>query len=111
MMVAIINPGELRVELTLERMEQVPDAIGGFSENWLAVGLLFAMVEPLSARSRFGADQTLEDVSHRITIRHRADVTSGMRLRRGDRLFEVVTAHDPDETGRYLVLRAREKGR
>jgi head-tail adaptor len=33
-----------------------------------------------------------------------------MRFRKGVRLFEIVTVHDPDESGRYLVCRVREKG-
>lgn len=110
-MVTMIAPGDLRVELRLEQMTQSPDGLGGFSESWNETGLVFAMVEPASARDRFGAGQTLEDVTHRITIRHRPDVASGMRLRRGIRVFDIRTVHDPDETGRYLVLKAREQGR
>jgi SPP1 family predicted phage head-tail adaptor len=53
----------------------------------------------------------VETVTHRITVRFRVDLASGMRLARGGRVFEVVSVHDPDETGRYLVCRAREKGR
>ena len=41
----------------------------------------------------------------------RGDVASGMRLRLAGRVFDIVTAHDPDETGRYLLLRTREVGR
>jgi head-tail adaptor len=33
-----------------------------------------------------------------------------MRLRRLDRILEIVTVHDPDETGRYLICKARERG-
>jgi SPP1 family predicted phage head-tail adaptor len=73
--------------------------------------MLFAKLEPIAARDRFGADQTLEEVTHRVTIRHRADVASGMRLARDMRKFLILTVHDPDETGRYLVLRTREDGR
>jgi SPP1 family predicted phage head-tail adaptor len=72
--------------------------------------MLFARIEPVSAASRFGADQMLETVTHRITLRHRPGVASGMRFRRLARLFAIVTVHDPDETGRYLVCRVREEG-
>ena len=72
---------------------------------------MFARVEPVSAASRFGADQTLESVTHRVTMRHRGDVASGMRLMRRERVFDILTVHDPDETGRYLVCRVREAGR
>ncbi|MGB3500329.1 MAG: phage head closure protein [Mesorhizobium sp.] len=110
MKVSIINPGELRVELGLERMVPTPDGLGGFAEAWEAVTLVFAKIEPRSTRSSFGADQTLEEVTQRITVRHHSQLASGMRLRRGGRIFEILTVHDPDETGRYLVIAAREQG-
>ncbi|WP_281685108.1 phage head closure protein [Thalassobaculum salexigens] len=71
---------------------------------------VFALIEPVSASAVFGAGQTLETVTHRITMRWRDGVASGMRLTRAGRTFEIVTVHDPDETGRYLVCRTREAG-
>ena len=106
-----IDPGAFRQELTLEAATLAPDGAGGHAETWAEVATLFARVEPVSAASRFGADQTLERVTHRVTMRWRGDVASGMRLRRLSRLLQLVTVHDPDETGRYLVCQAREVGR
>jgi SPP1 family predicted phage head-tail adaptor len=105
-----IDPGAFRHELMLEEATRASDGAGGHTISWTEVGTLFARIEPLSATGRFGADQTLENVTHRITMRCRSDVVSGMRLRRLGRAFEVITVHDPDETGRYLVCRVREEG-
>lgn len=105
-----IDAGSLRTELALESCATVPDELGGLTENWTEVATLFAMIEPVSADSRFGADQTLEAVTHRITLRHRDGVASGMRFAKQQRVFAIVTVYDPDETGRYLVCRARETG-
>lgn len=105
-----IDPGAFRHELALEEATLTPDGAGGHTESWTEVATMFGRIEPVSAQSRFGADQTLETVTHRITLRHRAGVRSGMRFRRGGCVYEIVTVHDPDETGRYLVCRAREAG-
>ena len=105
-----IDPGAFRREVTLEAAVLVADGAGGHVQEWEEVATLFARIEPLSATSRFGADQTLETVTHRVTLRHRDGVTSGMRLTRLGRIFDIVTVHDPDETGRYLVCRVREEG-
>lgn len=107
----MIDPGDLRIELALEEMTPVPDGAGGFGESWTEIATLFAKLEPVAARDRFGADQALEEVTHRVTMRFRTDVASGMRLRRDMRNFLILSVHDPDETGRYLVLRTREDGR
>jgi SPP1 family predicted phage head-tail adaptor len=109
MAVLFIDPGELRTEIVLEACATVPDGFGGFSEVWTEAATLFARIEPVSAASVFGADQTLETTTHRITLRHRASVASGMRLTKQERI-EIVTVHDPDESGRYLVCKVKEVG-
>lgn len=110
MRTVFIDPGALRSELTLERAAYADDGAGGQVETWSEVGTVFGRIEPLEARSVFGAGQTIETTTHRVTLRFRSGLTSGMRMRRGDRVFEIVTVADPDETGRYLTCRVREKG-
>jgi SPP1 family predicted phage head-tail adaptor len=110
MQASFIDPGALRTEMALEAVVATPDGLGGYAEGWSEVATVFARIEPLSATSRFGADQTLETVTHRITLRYRDGVASGMRFRRQQRLFDILTVHDPDESGRYLVCRVRENG-
>lgn len=106
-----IDPGVLRIELSLQQAELTPDGMGGHAQSWQEIATVFARIEPVSANARFGAGQTLEQVTHRITLRWRADLASGMRFVRAGRVFEILTAHDPDETQRYLVCRCREEGR
>lgn len=106
-----VDPGELRTELELEEASRTPDGAGGFTESWTQIATVFARLQPIVVRDRFGADQTIEEVTHRVTIRHRPDVASGMRFVMGDRILSILTVHDPDETGRYLVCRTREQGR
>ncbi|MGY6708372.1 MAG: phage head closure protein [Rhizobiaceae bacterium] len=103
-----IDPGVLRTELALEAATPVPDGAGGHAVNWQEVATVFARLEPLDASERFGADQRLERITHRITLRARPGLSAGMRFRRNARRFLIVTVHDPDETGRYLVCRTRE---
>ena len=81
-----IDPGALRIELSLQAVATAADGLGGFSEEWYELATVFGHIEPLAADSRFGAGQTLETVTHRITLRHRPDVTSGMRLSRQNRV-------------------------
>jgi SPP1 family predicted phage head-tail adaptor len=107
-MAEYIDPGKLRTELALERCATRSDGLGGQVENWTEIANVFAMIEPISAQSLSGADQTRQAVSHRITMRWRGDVASGMRLAGQGRIFGIVTVHDPDETGRYLVCRTLE---
>lgn len=108
---AFVDPGAFRTELILEQVTLMTDGLGGHGESWSEAATVFALVEPVTATGVFGADQTLESVTHRITLRAREGLSSGMRFRKGARLFAIVTVHDPDESGRYLVCRTREVGR
>ncbi len=107
-MAEFIDPGRLRTELSLRQGGIQLDELGGQMEDWAEIATVFAMIEPISARSLAGADQTQQAVSHRITMRWRGDVVVGMRLAGQGRVFDIVTVHDPDETGRYLVCRTLE---
>jgi len=106
-----IDPGRFRIELVLEQVEDASDGMGGEVENWSALATVFAHVEPVSAKSVFGADQTLETVTHLVTLRQGEDVKSGMRFTKGTRTFDILTVYDPDETGRYFQCESREIGR
>lgn len=105
-----IDPGAFRSELVLERCVTGQDSSGGLTESWVEYAAVMARVEPVTATSVFGADQTLESVTHRVTLRWRENIASGMRFTKGARRFTIVTVHDPDERGRYLVCRVREAG-
>jgi SPP1 family predicted phage head-tail adaptor len=111
MAVLFIDPGDLRTELVLEACTTTPDGLGGFLETWTEAGTLFARIDPVSADTVFGADQSLETVTHRVTLRYRDGVVSGMRFARLGRAFDILTVHDPDESGRYLVCKVKEVGK
>jgi SPP1 family predicted phage head-tail adaptor len=106
-----IDPGRFSTELVLEQADDVSDGMGGEIANWTAVATVFAHIEPVSAKSVTGAGQTLETVTHRITLRQDENIRSGMRFTRGTRKFDILTVHDPDETGRYFQCESQEIGR
>lgn len=104
-----VDPGVLRSRLVLQAVTALPDGLGGFAESWSDVATVFARLEPVAADSGFGAGQTLETVTHRVTMRRLTGVEAGMRFAGDDgRSFEIVTVQDPDESGRYLLCRTRE---
>ena len=106
-----IDPGDMRTELVLEQATPTADGAGGVAETWTQIATVLARLQPIVVREKFGADQTIEEVMHRVTIRHRPDLASGMRFALADRTLAILSVHDPDETGRYLVCRTKEQGR
>ncbi|WP_416795934.1 phage head closure protein [Ciceribacter azotifigens] len=110
MATAAFDPGGMTARLTLEAPVDTPDGQGGATVTWSAVAGLWARIEPVTASVGEEAGGWVT-ITHAIWMRHRGDVSSGMRLVKGGRVFVVETAHDPDESGRYLLCRCREEGR
>jgi SPP1 family predicted phage head-tail adaptor len=87
------------------------DGGGGRGDPWAsptAVATLRARIEPLKGGEKLRAMQLQDSVSHRITIRHRADVTARMRVVFGARVFNIRAVIDPGERRRWLELLCEE---
>lgn len=108
MRLAFIDPGRFRSELMLEMPVRTGDGMGGHVESWQEIAVVFALVEPRSARRRWAAGQVNSRVTHRVTLRSRADIATGHRFRRGSRALTILSAFDPDESARYLVCDVEE---
>ena len=103
-----LDPGQFSHWLLVEEPVDEPDGAGGSTRTWRETAATWAMIVPLSARMREFARGGDERVTHHVTIRHRDDVRSGLRFRKGERLFDILTAYDPDESGRFLLCRCEE---
>ena len=100
---------KLRHRVTLQRKGRTSDGMGGFVEGWTDVATVYARVEPLKGRERYAAQQVHPELSHRVTIRYRNDVTANdMRVRYGSRYLYIRAAINEDGANRYLRLECVE---
>ncbi len=105
------DPGRLSARVTLERPVETPDGQGGATRSFVAVADLWARIEPLAMPEREAAGEARFEVSHAVWLRHRTDVTAGMRFVFKGRALTIRALRDPDETRRYLLCRCTEEGR
>lgn len=101
------DAGALRHRLVLEAPAADPDG----RRLWSQVAAFWAAIQPLGGEEAAIGGHLAGRASHRIVIRHRVDVTSAHRLRKGARTFAIRTTYDPDETRRALVILAEEDDR
>ncbi|MDX2259412.1 MAG: phage head closure protein [Hyphomicrobiaceae bacterium] len=101
--------GDLRQRLVLERPVLVSDGGGGASEDWQSVADVWAAIEPLTGSERLEADAIAGTVSHEVWLRWRAGVGSDMRLRLGERLFDIRAVIDEGERRRFLRCLCEER--
>ena len=82
---------------------------GGVSRSYANVATLWAWVTPVSARAVVDADALGADVTHRVVIRTRGDITTHHRFQWGSRVLRIVALRDEDGTGRFLEIDADER--
>ncbi|MCQ0989607.1 phage head closure protein [Jiella marina] len=99
----------LNRQVALDQAVIGDDGAGGGETSWQEVRELSVHVEPVSVVSRERFDQREALVTHRVICRANGDVMRGMSLRIGSRRLVILSVHDPDETGRYLVCRCEEE--
>jgi len=103
--------GAMRRRLLLEAPVETPDGVSGLSRDYETVAAVWAQVEWLSGDERWRGARPEQVASHRITMRWRAGVDAGQRLRDRDRIFDIRAVGDPDGGGRRLVCLVEEAGR
>lgn len=105
-----MNIGELRHRITIEQKTRgASDGAGGVvSETWTTVAEVWAKLEPQVGREIVAADQNVHRLTHRVTIRHRAGITTAMRIRYQTRTLAIIGARELLENGRWLEIQCEE---
>ena len=103
-----IDPGALRHRIDMETASEVADGSGGFTTSWQLVAQVWSAIEPVNNSQRGETDRLSAFIFFKITIRWRADCFPQMRFVKAGRQFLINTAHDPDETKRYLICMCEE---
>lgn len=100
--------GALRRRLVLETPVASPDGLGGEMRSFVTVAALWGRLEWLGGSERWRAGRPEQTGSHRVTLRWRAGLEAGLRLRDGARIFDVLAVGDPDGGRRRLVCLVEE---
>lgn len=75
-----LNAGTLRETITVQRLAPQPDGMGGQTTVFVDLFTTRAQVKPLSGREALFAMQLQATITHRIYIRHKADLTPADRI-------------------------------
>jgi len=105
-----MRAGKLRVRLALEEPQRVADGGGGSTISWAATTSLWGALRTLSRRERAGTGGRISEVTHDITIRHRAGVLPEMRFRLDTRVFAILAVLD-DGDRHQIICHCREETR
>lgn len=106
----MLKAGNLRHSVTLQRKQQTQNPqTGALLTAWVTEAIVWAAVEPLSAREFIAAQAVQSDVSVRITMRYRPGITSAMRLLHDGKTYNITGVLADKGSGReYITLPCAE---
>ena len=102
--------GSLRHRLIVQRPDRTLDTGGGATIIWTDIATVWGAVEPVSGRETIVAERPQATVTHKVTLRYRADVDARMRILFGSRSLNIRSVINQDERGRWLVCLCEEGG-
>lgn len=77
----MLSAGRLRHRLVLQAPVEVQDVNNGaVTTTWQNLANIWGAIEPLSAREFIASDTIDSEITTRITIRYRANISAKMRL-------------------------------
>ena len=106
-----MQAGKLRHYVELQRVDVTLDSYGDQGKEWTTIGTAWASIEQLSGREFLQAAQSQSDVTVRIRIRGRTDITLTPkdRVKYGARLFDIRHVLDWGDRGVETQLMCTER--
>lgn len=102
----MMRAGRLRHRISLQRQQETRDPdTGAVIVAWVEVAKPWASVEPLSAREFIASQAAQSEITARITIRYRSDVTAKDRIVHRGKTYNIEgVLPDPVSGLEYLTL-------
>jgi SPP1 family predicted phage head-tail adaptor len=87
-----LNPGELRHIVTFQKQSNVENDYGEETNEWIDILVNVRVgIYPISGKEFYTASSVNSEVTHKIRMRYVPNVTSDMRIKFGDRIFELIS--------------------
>jgi SPP1 family predicted phage head-tail adaptor len=97
-------PAKMDKQVTIQSVTQTTDDQGGFTEAWATFATVWAYVRPVKGYERFQAQQLQTPVTHKLTVRYLAGVTTKHRILFDSRVFEIKEVINVEEQNAFLEL-------
>lgn len=103
-----MDAGLMRHKITMQKKSNERNSFGEPEDMWVDVVTVRASINPLSGRDFMAAMKEQAAVTHKVTIRYNPSVNADMRIKYGDRLFDILHIIDTWEQHREMVLLCKE---
>lgn len=103
-----MNPGDLKCRVVIKKNNKIRNNFGEVTENWEVVAIVWANINPIAGKEFFAADTVNLNISHRIKMRYREDITPDMRIEYKGRVFTINSIINEYELNTVLQLMCKE---
>ena len=105
----MIYTGKLNRRLTFQRLEAKEDEMGQDKSSWQDYKTVWGSVKPYKSSEYNFMGKLKPEVSHRIYVRFRNDITADMRILYQGHMFSIAGPPlDLDNTHRMLEIQCEE---
>lgn len=84
------------------------DSVGQPNTSWEELNTVWAAVEPLSGREFWAQQQVQSEITTRIRVRYRSDITVGMKAEYNSKTYVIKYVIDYQEEHKELWLMCSE---
>ena len=102
--------GDLNRRVTIRLRQDMPDFSEGITPSRPVVAHAWARIVPVGGAIYYGSTQVDNAVTHRITIRYRADITAEHEIEHGGRCYRVKRVAELGSCRAFTVLDVEELG-
>ena len=99
--------GRMRYRIEIQDYKSTQDADGFETREWMTVHTGWADIAPVSGKEYMASNKETAEITNKIYIRFRSGIKSTMRIKHGDRIFEIESVLGDKRSG-MLTIMARE---
>ncbi len=108
-----MRAGKLRQRVNIQAPGLARDSVGSPGPGFTTIATVWAEVESLAGKEEFVNDQFSAQASHRVEIRYQRPaghaINEKYRILWGSRSLDVLSAEDPENRKKKLVLLCLER--
>ena len=103
----LMQVGRMRYRIEIQDYKSTQDADGFETREWMTVHTVWADIAPVSGKEYMASNKETAEITNKIYIRFRSGIKSTMRIKHGDRIFEIESVLGDKRSG-MLTIMARE---
>lgn len=107
-MISPIRPEQLKKRITIQEQDPEKDSYGELVDKWPDVATVYAYIEPTGGGEFYAAQKTNSEANVNVWIRYLSSIKPYMRVKYGERYFDILNVLNWEEGNRWLKLICRE---